>query len=87
MAASPKTEAPPAPGATSSTPPPPPIEYTYMYEKDKSPSKLLDALLRSISRHIIFEIGDKNVCQLTPEKMAAFYKAVGGDYDCELVSD
>lgn len=81
MAAPPKTEAPPGPGATSSTPPPPPIEYAYMYEKDKSPSKLLDALLRSISRHIIFEIGDKNVCQLTPEKMAAFYKAVGGDYD------
>ncbi|KAH7196575.1 uncharacterized protein B0J16DRAFT_326180 [Fusarium flagelliforme] len=53
MAAPPKTETPPAPGATSSTPPPPPIEYAYMYEKDKSPSKLLDALLRSISRHIV----------------------------------
>lgn len=81
MAAPPKTETPPAPGATSSPPPPPPIEYAYMYEKDKSPSKLLDALLRSISRHIILEIGDKNVCHLTPEKLAAFYKAVGGDYD------
>ncbi|WKT39879.1 hypothetical protein QSH57_001698 [Fusarium oxysporum f. sp. vasinfectum] len=79
MAAPPKTEAPP--GATSSTPPPPAIEYSYMYEKDKSPSKLLDALLRAISRHIIHEIGDKTVCHLTPEKLAAFYKAVGGDYD------
>ncbi|KAF5027690.1 hypothetical protein F66182_174 [Fusarium sp. NRRL 66182] len=80
MAAPPKTDAPP--GAASSTPPPPPpIEYTYMYEKDKSPSKLLDALLRAISRHIILEIGDKTICNLTPGKMAAFYKAVGGDYD------
>ncbi|SPJ71535.1 uncharacterized protein FTOL_01263 [Fusarium torulosum] len=79
MAAPPKTEAPP--GAASSTPPPPPIEYSYMYEKDKSPSKLLDALLRAISCYITLEIGDKTVCHLTPQKLAAFYKAVGGDYD------
>ncbi|KAF4468102.1 hypothetical protein FALBO_5011, partial [Fusarium albosuccineum] len=78
MATPPKTDAPPG---ASSTPPPPPIEYTYMYEKDKSPSKLLDALLRAIVRHIVLEIGEKTVCHLTPEKLAAFYKAVGGDYD------
>ncbi|KAM5355249.1 hypothetical protein ACJ41O_001895 [Fusarium nematophilum] len=79
MATPPKTETPP--GASSTPPPPPPIEYTYMFEKDKSPSKLLDALLRAISRHIICEIGDKTVTQLRPDKLAAFYKAVGGDYD------
>lgn len=50
MATPPKPDAPPG---ASSTPPPPPIEYVYMYEKDKSPSKLLDALLRAIVRHIV----------------------------------
>lgn len=28
------------------------------------------------------EIGDKNEMQLTPRKLAAFYKDVGGNYDC-----
>ncbi|RSM20987.1 hypothetical protein CDV31_000034 [Fusarium ambrosium] len=82
MATPPKTDAPPG---ASSTPPPPPIEYVYMYEKDKSPSKLLDALLRAIVRHIILNIGDKTECHLTPSKLAAFYKAVGGDYDSLFV--
>ncbi|KAF7561758.1 hypothetical protein G7046_g2389 [Stylonectria norvegica] len=69
-------------------PPPAPspfVEYAYMYEKDKSPTKQLDALLRAIGRHILLEIGDKDVVQLTPEKLAAFYKAVGGDYDSLFV--
>ncbi|KAF4984765.1 hypothetical protein FZEAL_126 [Fusarium zealandicum] len=79
MAAPPKTDD--TPPGVSSTPPPPPIEYTYMYEKDKSPSKQLDALLRAISRHILHEIGDNTITNLTPDKLAAFYKAVGGDYD------
>jgi hypothetical protein len=30
----------------------------------------------------IHEIGDKHEKHLTPTKLAAFYKAVGGDYDC-----
>jgi len=30
------------------------------------------------------EIGDKNDHNLTPAKLAAFYKAVGGDYDCKI---
>jgi hypothetical protein len=30
----------------------------------------------------MFEIGDKNQMFLTPDKLAAFYKAVGGNYDC-----
>ncbi|KAH6900495.1 hypothetical protein B0T10DRAFT_30302 [Thelonectria olida] len=92
MATSPKNEVPPPGNSRSksrsphtSSPPPPPIEYRYMYEDDKSPSKLLDALLRAIARYIISEIGDPNVGQLTPKKMAAFYKAVGGDYDSLFV--
>jgi hypothetical protein len=31
----------------------------------------------------IADIGDRSVRHLTPRKLAAFYKAVGGDYDCE----
>lgn len=34
----------------------------------------------------VCEIGDKAECKLTPKKLAAFYKAVGGDYDCMLAS-
>ncbi|KAF7548482.1 hypothetical protein G7Z17_g7042 [Cylindrodendrum hubeiense] len=79
MATPPKNDAPP--GKTS----PPPIEYRYMYEKDKSPSDQLYAILRAISRHVICNIGDKDVGQLTPKKLAAFYKAVGGDYDSLFV--
>ncbi|PHH82629.1 hypothetical protein CDD82_5355 [Ophiocordyceps australis] len=65
----------------SASPPPPPMEYAYMFEKNKGPTKQLDALLRAIARHIRDELGDKNDAKLTPAKLAAFYRAVGGDYD------
>ncbi|CAM1504724.1 Fc.00g023150.m01.CDS01 [Cosmosporella sp. VM-42] len=81
MATSPKTTDAPPPGNSI----PNCVEYSYMFEKDKSPSKLLDALLRAIGRHIVQEIGDKCVTELTPQKLAAFYKAVGGDYDSLFV--
>jgi hypothetical protein len=55
-----------------------------MFEKNKSPTVQLDALLRAIAKHILLEVGDKHVRHLTPKKLAAFYKAVGGDYDCRL---
>lgn len=61
----------------------PPVQYAYMFEKNKSPTKQLDALLRAISRFICAEIGNKLDPQLTPLKLAAFYKAVGGNYDCK----
>ncbi|KJZ76166.1 hypothetical protein HIM_04622 [Hirsutella minnesotensis 3608] len=57
------------------------VQYAYMFEKDKGPTKQLDALLRAIARHIILELGDKADTHLTPSKLAAFYKSVGGDYD------
>lgn len=47
-------------------PPPPPMA-------DQSHARLLLQIL---------EIGDRQDAQLTPSKLAAFYKAVGGDYDC-----
>ncbi|KAL6813424.1 hypothetical protein GGI42DRAFT_349546 [Trichoderma sp. SZMC 28013] len=61
--------------------PPEPIKYAYMFETDKSPTMQFDALLRSIARFIVVELGDKSDSHLTPKKLAAFYKAVGGDYD------
>ncbi|KAL7943288.1 hypothetical protein V8C42DRAFT_117564 [Trichoderma barbatum] len=61
--------------------PPGPIKYAYMFEADKSPTMQFDALLRAIARFIVVELGDKNDSYLTPKKLAAFYKAVGGDYD------
>ncbi|KAH0595383.1 hypothetical protein MHUMG1_06558 [Metarhizium humberi] len=57
------------------------VQYTYMFEKNKGPTKQLDALLRTIARHVILEIGDETDLHLTPGKLATFYKAVGGDYD------
>lgn len=93
------------------------VQYAYMFEKDKSPTKQLDALLRAIAVYIVripslacslthsllpelnelnlmltttpsssqmLKIGDRNDKQLTPKKLAAFYKAVGGDYDCRF---
>ncbi|KAI1740342.1 hypothetical protein F4680DRAFT_116442 [Xylaria scruposa] len=55
--------------------------YGYLFNKDKSPNDTLDALLRALGQHIIDHIGDTNDKQLSPKKLAAFYRAVGGDYD------
>lgn len=38
-------QSPPGPGSA--------VHYAYMFEKDKSPTKQLDALLRAIARHIV----------------------------------
>ncbi|KAI1101057.1 hypothetical protein F4804DRAFT_348006 [Jackrogersella minutella] len=54
--------------------------YGYLF-KDKTPTSILDALLRAIGHYISANIGDHNVLELTPKKLAAFYRAVGGDYD------
>ncbi|TFB06933.1 hypothetical protein CCMA1212_000861 [Trichoderma ghanense] len=57
------------------------ISYAYMFEADKSPTMQFDALLRAMARFIVTELGDRNDAHLNPKKLAAFYKAVGGDYD------
>ncbi|KAJ3496637.1 hypothetical protein NLG97_g2512 [Lecanicillium saksenae] len=57
------------------------VQYCYMFEDNKRPTKQLDALLRAIAMHIVLKIGDRNELQLTPKKLAAFYRVVGGDYD------
>ncbi|RKF55314.1 hypothetical protein GcM3_202019 [Golovinomyces cichoracearum] len=55
--------------------------YGYLFQVDKRPTKLLDALLRGIADYIIEKIGDVTDKWLRPDKMAAFYRAVGGNYD------
>ncbi|KAI0882319.1 uncharacterized protein GGS22DRAFT_50237 [Annulohypoxylon maeteangense] len=55
--------------------------YGYLFHEDKSQTYVLDALLRAIGLYISAHIGDENVSALTPKKLAAFYRAVGGDYD------
>ncbi|KAK3187160.1 hypothetical protein K4F52_004063 [Lecanicillium sp. MT-2017a] len=72
---------PPSDGATPGSGIGPDVQYVYMFEENKRPTKQLDALLRAISHHIVLKIGDRSERQLTPKKLAAFYKAVGGDYD------
>ncbi|CRK36625.1 hypothetical protein BN1708_007138 [Verticillium longisporum] len=58
-----------------------PAYWGYLFQDDKTPTKTLEALLRAVAKHIMTEIGDKRVHFLTPTKLAAFYRAVGGDYD------
>ncbi|KAI2604382.1 uncharacterized protein GGS25DRAFT_458797 [Hypoxylon fragiforme] len=60
--------------------------YGYLFNKDKSPTHILDALLRAIGQYISANIGDRNVRDLNPKKLAAFYHAVGGDYDSLFIN-
>ncbi|KAI0434955.1 hypothetical protein F5Y09DRAFT_156643 [Xylaria sp. FL1042] len=55
--------------------------YGYLFSEDKSPTDTLNGLLLAIGQHIIDHIGDTNDKQLNARKLAAFYHAVGGDYD------
>ncbi|KUJ24396.1 uncharacterized protein LY89DRAFT_679553 [Mollisia scopiformis] len=59
--------------------------YGYLFEVDKKPTKTLDALLRGIAGYISENIGNKDQKALTPDKLASFYKAVGGNYDSLFV--
>ncbi|PKS12703.1 hypothetical protein jhhlp_000911 [Lomentospora prolificans] len=55
--------------------------YGYLFEPDRTPTEILDALLRAIAQHIISDIDDTTESTLTPKKLAAYYRAVGGNYD------
>ncbi|KAH8596534.1 hypothetical protein B0O99DRAFT_509542, partial [Bisporella sp. PMI_857] len=59
--------------------------YGYLFQKSKEPTKVLDQLLRGIANYISEHLGDANEKCLTPAKLAAFYKAVGGNYDSLFV--
>ncbi|ESZ98145.1 hypothetical protein SBOR_1524 [Sclerotinia borealis F-4128] len=59
--------------------------YGYLFDAEKSPTPVLNALLRGIAIYIIENVGSKEDKFLTPEKLALFYKAVGGNYDSLFV--
>ncbi|KAI1338330.1 hypothetical protein F5Y15DRAFT_125562 [Xylariaceae sp. FL0016] len=60
--------------------------YGYLYNKDKTPTALLDALLRAVGQYIIVNVGDTSDGTLDTKKLSAFYHAVGGDYDSLFVN-
>lgn len=60
--------------------------YGYLFDEKKRPTQVMDALLRSIANYIIDNVGDLEDRSLSPPKLAAFYKAVGGNYDRMLSS-
>jgi len=55
--------------------------YSYMFEKDKRPTRMLKRLLEGIGDYIINHIGNTSDKSLSPSKLASFYKSVGGNYD------
>lgn len=70
-------ESPPKADASSSY-------YGYLFDEKKRPTQVMDALLRGIANYIVESIGDCEDRSLSPPKLAAFYKAVGGNYDSML---
>ncbi|KAG4254639.1 hypothetical protein FPRO03_06979 [Fusarium proliferatum] len=57
--------------------------WGYMFRPDKAPTRLFNALNRAMATYIIHNIGAPDVPWLTPQKLASFYRAVGGNYDCK----
>ncbi|KAI9778696.1 MAG: hypothetical protein M1839_007927 [Geoglossum umbratile] len=59
-----------------------PVEYWgKMIRPDRSAAELFTLLLRGIANYVIDHVHPREVNCLVPEKLAAFYKSVGGDYD------
>ncbi|KAI9754748.1 MAG: hypothetical protein M1815_005447 [Lichina confinis] len=52
-----------------------------LLEEDRRPTEILKALLTGLATHIINEVEPRHDDCLTPEKLANFYRVVGGDYD------
>lgn len=63
-------------GSTSS-----PAFWGYLIKSDKSPSALFEQLLLGIANYINRHVAPWDVDCLTPVKLAAFYRLVGGDCD------
>ncbi|KAF8463164.1 hypothetical protein BDZ91DRAFT_317773 [Kalaharituber pfeilii] len=55
--------------------------WGYLITEDKEATRLLKSLYRAIVNYIVHHIQPRQVRYLTPEKLAAFYKEVGGDLD------
>ncbi|KAH9220672.1 hypothetical protein DL95DRAFT_383182 [Leptodontidium sp. 2 PMI_412] len=80
----PEPQAPP-PQPSTSTAADAKTYYGYLFEADKKPTKVLEALLRGIATYISESVGNTDEKALTPDKLACFYKAVGGNYDSLFV--
>ncbi|KFY12490.1 hypothetical protein V492_03840, partial [Pseudogymnoascus sp. VKM F-4246] len=59
--------------------------YGDLLDSEKKPSRVMVALLTGIAKYIVKNLGDKDTKCLTPPKLAAFYKAVGGNYDSVFI--
>ncbi|MCJ1424684.1 hypothetical protein MMC29_002572, partial [Sticta canariensis] len=55
--------------------------WGYFVRPDKSPSPVFEQLLLGIANYINKEVAPWDIQCLTPTKLAAFYRLVGGDYD------
>ncbi|MCJ1403133.1 hypothetical protein MMC11_006356 [Xylographa trunciseda] len=55
--------------------------WGYLIEPDNTPSPRLEELLLGIARYISKQVAPWQVRCLSPVKLAAFYKLVGGNYD------
>ncbi|KAI9759888.1 MAG: hypothetical protein M4579_002013 [Chaenotheca gracillima] len=57
----------------------------YLFNEDRSPTKPLEDLLDGLARYIVANLSppdsDSDGPALLPTQLAAFYRAVGGDYD------
>lgn len=58
--------------------------YGYVFDDEKAPTPVLNALLKAITQHIVDELGDKSCKSLVPEKLAPFFRAAGGNMDTFL---
>ncbi|KAL8746711.1 MAG: hypothetical protein Q9190_001304 [Brigantiaea leucoxantha] len=59
----------------------PPEYWGYLIRPDNSPSPVFEQLLLGIANYINRHIAPWNTTCLTPTKLAAFYRLVGGDFD------
>ncbi|KAL8680297.1 MAG: hypothetical protein Q9186_003479 [Xanthomendoza sp. 1 TL-2023] len=59
----------------------PPDYWGYLVKSDKNPSPIFEQLLLGIANYINGQIAPWDVTLLTPTKLAAYYRLVGGDLD------
>lgn len=55
--------------------------WGYLIQPDKSPTPVFEQLLLGVANYINRHIAPWDIQTLTPAKLAAFYRLVGGDYD------
>ncbi|KAK2743889.1 hypothetical protein FQN57_004512 [Myotisia sp. PD_48] len=63
------------------SPPPEEFDWGYLINPDKSPSSNFEHLCLGIARFIQTHLHPTSTAELIPEKLAEFYRSVGGNYD------